>query len=63
MVVGAKTAPGPLIKRRYYRSPEGSRGVQVVFRAHTGGVMSDALTFCVKKWYNSTFTIHQFDNR
>jgi hypothetical protein len=22
----------------------------------------DTLIFCVKKWYNSAFTIHQFDN-
>ena len=26
------------------------------------GTVSDTPTFCVKKWYNSSFTIHQFDN-
>jgi hypothetical protein len=62
MTVGAGVAIGPLIKRGYYRSRMNPIQLRVGFQARIRGVMLDALTFCVKKWYNFTFTIHQFDN-
>jgi hypothetical protein len=62
MAVGAGVATDPLIKPRYYRSRTPFVQASVALEARISGVVLDVVTFCVKKWYNSTFTIHQFDN-
>jgi len=58
-----------LVKWFYYRSDWRRRVCRRVPQRHCPRVfergsstIADTAIFCVKKWYNSTFTNHQFDN-